>query len=118
MDTMHRTMEQRFGRKFTDKDLSVINAASELAECVAYRSIDDKFDQDTFEFRTRGYVAALQVKTLFSLRYIVRVDRCRRINVQNLLGVVSTSYDSIQVCFPLLRFSIETAPKATRINHK
>lgn len=118
MDTMHRTMEQRFGRKFTDKDLGVINAARDIAECIAYRNIDDKFDQDTFEFHTRGCVLALQVKTLFSLRYVVRVDRVRRTYVQNLLGVVTTRYDSIQVCFPLLRFSIETAPKATRINHK
>ena len=49
----------------------------------------------------------VQVKTIFSLPYIVRVDRVRRMHVKNLFGVSTVGFTSTNISFPLLRCSIE-----------
>lgn len=109
---IHQGMAERFGREFTDADLHTINTAHELANCVAYRAINERFDMECFEYSTSCGITAIQSREIFSLKRFITVQRIRYISVLNVLGVAAKSTEHLCVAFPLLHVSLNFACKS------
>lgn len=106
---IHQGMAERFGREFTDADLHTINMAHELANCVAYRAINERFDMECFEYSTSCGITAIQSREIFSLKRFITVQRIRYISVFNTLGVAAKSTEQLCIAIPFLHISINYA---------